>query len=110
MLHEVETTQSIERDTFVKWKSFFRSKYAQDFPAKWMPNPRGHKRETHPRRLLTSLNNYGDDFVAEDIVLLLVLLDEFVLESKGKIRGLMIEFIGITTMVVQISKFTGYLD
>ena len=48
--------------------------------------------------------------MAEDIVLLLVLLDEFDLESKRKIRGLMMEFIGITTMVVQISKFTGYLD
>ena len=109
MLHEVETTQRIERDTFVKWKSFFTSKYAQDFPAKWMPNPRGRKRETHPRRLLTS-PYYEDDFVAEDIVLLLVLLDELFLESKRKIRGLMIEFIGITTIVVQVSKFTGYLD
>ena len=39
----------------------------------------------------------------------LLSFDELFLESKRKIRGLMTEFIGITTMVVQISKFTEYL-
>ena len=60
------------------------------------------------KKNLTNLNNQKyysrnetrvEYLVIEDIVLPL-LYDTFFLESKRKIKGLMIEFIGITAMVV----------